>query len=215
MRCSNCSRTIRPVAVVDIDGTLGDYHGHFVRFAEAYLGQRLPHEYGGDVELSDYLGLDKVTYRQIKLAYRQGGMKRSMPVYPGAVWFMRELNNRGFEVWIATTRPYLRLDNVDPDTREWLRRYGMPAQGIVYDQDKYQQLTEMVDKERIVVVVEDLLEQCWEADGFDLNVWQPERAHNHASRWRQTFERWPAVMNRIDDDLIAWKERYGYARAHS
>lgn len=73
-----------PVVALDIDGTLGDYHGHFIRFAEQYIGRKLPdpYEITNGIPLHKYLHISKATYRQVKLAYRQGGMKRSMPVYP-------------------------------------------------------------------------------------------------------------------------------------
>src|SRR5262245_39208577 len=118
MRCSHCSMPVKPIVSFDIDGTLGDYHGHFANFAQGYLGRSLPRDFpGGD--FSEYLRIDKGTYRQIKLAYRQGGMKRTMPAYNRMGHIVQLAKEWGCEVWLMTTRPYLRLDNVDPDTRFW------------------------------------------------------------------------------------------------
>src|SRR6478609_7554511 len=112
-----------PVVALDIDGTMGAYHAHFIRFAQAWTGKEMPSEYEptGGVPLYKYLGISKATYRRIKLAYRQGGLKRSMPVYEGMGEFTRFVRKHGCQLWIATTRPYLSLDNIEPDTKHWLR----------------------------------------------------------------------------------------------
>jgi hypothetical protein len=36
--CTRCSSVVKPLVAVDIDGTLGDYHTHFLNFAREYLG---------------------------------------------------------------------------------------------------------------------------------------------------------------------------------
>src|SRR3954451_14658495 len=119
MLCTQCGRPIKPVVAVDIDGTLGDYHGHFVNFASAYLGRKLPsaENYRSNKRFAEYLGISLAEYRIIKLAYRQGGMKRSMPIFTGAKPLLRTIEEEGCELWLTTTRPFQRLDNVDPDTR--------------------------------------------------------------------------------------------------
>lgn len=147
------------MVAVDIDGTIGVYHDHFVDFAEGYLGRILPARYDGSVPFWKHLGLDLTTYRQVKLAYRQGGMKRSMPLRYGAVQLFDICKTYDAEIWITTTRPYLRLDNIDPDTQHWLDRHGLKPDFMLYDEDKYGQLHDMVGPERVVAVVEDLAEQ--------------------------------------------------------
>lgn len=169
MKCSKCSAVIRPVVAIDIDGTLGDYHGHFLEFAAGWLGVRpgpaVPMWEGAAAEgqgFSDWFcfafQVERTTFRAIKLAYRQGGMKRSMPVYDHAVAFVRSLQARGAEVWLTTTRPHDRFDRVDPDTREWLRRNGIPFDGLLYDDRKMEALAERVERERVAFVLDDLPE---------------------------------------------------------
>ncbi len=168
--CTNCNRAIKPVVAVDIDGTLGDYHGHFLHFAEEWLNKRVDvRGYDGSTDLASWLDVDKETYRKIKLAYRQGGMKRSMPIFDGARSLIIELQTAGAEVWMTTTRPYLRLDNVDPDTREWLDRNQIPYDGLIYDEDKYKVLMEIVGRSRIVGVLDDDPEQYFRARHLGLN----------------------------------------------
>jgi hypothetical protein len=167
----------------DIDGTLGEYHLHFTRFAEGFLGRPLPQGYHGG-EFSDFLQLDKQTYRLIKLAYRQGGMKRSMPPYFGMIDLVQEARKRDCEIWLNTTRPYLRLDNIDPDTRFWLERFDVPYDTLSYDEDKYQVMAQNVDPKRVIMIVDDLAEQVQAAQAAFLSAeYAPmlvNRAHNYS-----------------------------------
>lgn len=157
---------MKPVVALDIDGTLGDYHGHFLRFAAGWLGRAMPDpaENTDGVPLFRWMGVSKSTYRECKLAYRQGGMKRSMPAYEGASELTRYIRRKGSEVWICTTRPYLRLDNIDPDTRHWLRRNGIQYDGVIFGEHKYRQLRDLVGADNVVLVVDDLPEMLRVAD---------------------------------------------------
>jgi hypothetical protein len=148
----------KPVVAIDIDGTIGDYHGWFLQFAEMWLGRPMPpaDKNTGGVPLYKWMGVSKATYRQCKLAYRQGGLKRGMPCYDGAPDLCRSIRKAGGEVWICTTRPYLRLDNIDPDTRHWLRRNGIQYDGVLFGEHKYRELSKIVDSENIVAVLDDL-----------------------------------------------------------
>lgn len=163
-----------PVVGLDLDGTLGDYHGHFLKFAEGWLGRKLPDasEINPGLRLSDFMGVPHEVYRTIKLAYRQGGMKRTMPVYDGAAELTHDLKRAGVEIWICTTRPFNRLDNIDPDTREWLDRNQISYDHILFDDpapaqihgfippySKYTELARQVGTDRIVAVADDLVEQ--------------------------------------------------------
>jgi hypothetical protein len=211
MICTECGKEIRPVVAVDIDGTLGRYHEHFVWFAEQYMGQKLPHDFAGDGEFSDHLGLDKDLYRDIKLAYRQGGMKRSMPMFSGAHRFMLDLHLRDIEVWIATTRPWMRLDNIDPDTQEWLTRHHVPYDYMIYGHDKYDQLVKRVGVSRIIGVVDDLFEQCEQAalaTGVPGVAMQPARDHNIRRRYEPAFPNFVAAFNRVIHAEERWRNTY-------
>lgn len=157
----------RPVFGIDIDGTLGDYHGHFLRFAEGWLGfQQFPYTGGvsGSIPLYKHMGISKTTYRQIKLAYRRGGLKRSMPVYEGASEMVASLRKRGAIIVICTTRPYLQLENIEPDTREFLRRNKIPYDHIISGEHKYRHLKAVHGKDAIVSVLDDLPEMVAQAD---------------------------------------------------
>ena len=209
MRCSSCSNDLKPVVAFDIDGVLGDYHSHFTDFCMKYwlhtsLG---PQPYDGSMEFEQWLGLNKIEYREAKLAYRQGGTKRWMPRFPEAHAAVKKIRNDGAEVWIATTRPWQRLDNIDPDTREWLRRARIEFDGLLYGDDKYSQLSDAVDQERIVAVVDDLAYQCRLAQKLGLHAYQVHRPHNLEDRYYPGGEL-EDITKAIQVRIEMWKEQH-------
>jgi hypothetical protein len=165
MKCSKCSEVVRPVVAIDIDGTLGDYHGHFVRFAANWLGRSFvavgAELYDGTLPFGEWFctsfNVDLSTFRTIKLAYRQGGLKRTMPTYPGAAQFVNSISTLA-EVWMTTTRPHDRYDRVDPDTREWLARNGIEYDGLLFEDRKMEALADRIEPGRVAFVLDDLPE---------------------------------------------------------
>lgn len=174
MRCSTCSEIVKPVVAVDIDGTLADFHAHFIWFAEMYTGRDLYRAYGYDGNycdadgtpfesnfrawFNDTCGIGTDEFREIKLAFRQGGMKRSLRIFAGARALCWAIRDRGAELWLTTTRPYLSLDGVFKDTLFWLDRYEIAYDGIIFQEDKYAVLAERIDPGRVVAVLDDLPE---------------------------------------------------------
>lgn len=208
----------KPVVAVDIDGTIADYHSWFLMFARLYFGRDLPqaHENNPGLPLYKFMGVTKAQYRECKLAYRQGGMKRSMPVLPGASELVRRIRGTGAEVWICTTRPYLRLDNIDPDTREWLRRNDIKYDALLFDgtggDSKYRELARQAGG-RVVCALEDLPEQAERAAKVGIQYVflrdQPYNRHykiNEQWRWARAEQAWDLVSLAIAD----WKRRRGY-----
>ena len=136
MLCSDCSEPVRPVVSTDTDGTLGDYHRHFMKFASMYLGYKerntiQPEGHDGTTSFRYWscknLKVDESAWRDIKLAYRQGAQKRSHARSFMGDWPDHEVTAAGAEPWPCTTRPYLRLDGIDPDTRFWLSNNGIES----------------------------------------------------------------------------------------
>lgn len=216
MLCSNCSEIVKPVVAIDIDGTLGDYHSHLLSFAEGYLASYHPathFAYQGERPFGEWFAevfdVDATTFRQIKLAYRQGGMKRNMPVHTDAARMVRNVRRRA-EVWLTTTRPYLRLDNVDPDTRFWLELHHIKYDGMLYDEDKYKVLAERIDPARVVAVLDDLTEQVQAAArvfGEDVPIHRMSQWNVHEGYYHQNAtslsEADRIINNMIDDWEVA------------
>lgn len=169
---------LRPVVGVDIDGTLALWHEHFLWFAGEYLGREMPRSYDSSLALFRHMRVSKATYRTVKLAYRQSGLKRAVPVVPGAAEMAAAVRRADAEVWVCTTRPYLRLDNIDPDTREWLRRNGIAFDGVLFGENKWRDLAKLVGSSRVVGVAEDLPEQAGRASRAGLPTYLVNRPHN-------------------------------------
>jgi hypothetical protein len=172
---------VKPVVAIDIDGTIGNYHDHFAAMCCGYWGISLPRSahWDGYGEFEDWIGVTKDQYREAKLAYRQGGYKRTMQVYYGAHSLLRNIRRAGAELWLVTTRPWLRLDNIDPDTRWWVSFNGLEFDHLLYGNDeKYLRLIEQVDAQRIVAVLDDLPEQFDIATELGLPIYQRKNEHN-------------------------------------
>ena len=209
----------KPIVALDIDGTLGDYHSHFLRFAEGYIGRPMPdpRDINPGQSLTRHMGVSKATYRAAKLAYRQGGLKRSMPVYEGARELTVSLRRAGAEVWICTTRPYLRLDNIDPDTRHWLRRNGIQFDAVLWGEHKYRDLVKSVGNQRVAAVLDDLPEMVGQARELGIGMGLASDGGSAVFLRDQPYNRyvdnaWPRVQDlegaRIQmlDAVAAWKE---------
>ncbi len=195
MKCEDCHHDIRPVCVFDLDGTLGKYHKSLHRFCLHYWNLPLisgQEPWDGQGNFEDYIGITQSQYRQAKLAWRQGGMKRTMEPYRELISDVKSLSLRA-DIWICTTRPWERLDNVDPDTKWWLEQNDVPFKHLLYGENKYEELVGIVDPNRIAIVVDDLVEQVNAARYVGLNAWQVIRPHNAhptvKAQWRVAWER--------------------------
>lgn len=212
----------KPVVALDIDGTLGDFHAHFLWFAEKWLGMEMPpaEQVNPGMRLSEFMKVPHHIYRECKLAYRQGGLKRFMPVYPYASMLTRNIQEAGAEVWVCTTRPYLRLDNIDPDTREWLRRNNIKYDAVIFEgvdeTSKYSDLVRQVGRERVVAAVDDLPEQIHLAlDAGISKMYVRDQPYNRENT-NKAMQSWGVArvisleylwLNYLTHDIKEWKER--------
>lgn len=218
MRCTVCSREVRPVVAVDIDGTLADYHQHLLEFADKYLYTYAWEDpvsrplYDGSEPFRDWFcrhyDVDVRTFRDIKLAYRSGAQKRTAPAFEGVTELVARLRTVA-EVYITTTRPYMRLDNIDPDTRFWLDKHQVEFDGLLYDEKKYRTLARIVDSERVVAVLEDQPDQYdMAAEVFGAGVPILRKTY-----WNRGVERpqWAANLINAREFMVAkavcWQEQ--------
>lgn len=208
---------MNPIIALDIDGTLVDYHRHFLRFAAEYFGTWDPDEpsyyqYDARIPLHKYLRVSKVSYRRCKLAYRRGELKRSLPLlpppYPQAGAFTRQLRRWGCDVWLCTTRPYLSNDEVDDATRHNLRRNGVVYQGLIWGEHKYRELVRTVGKARIVGVLDDLPDMCRQARGLGLRTAFAVRDHNLMQWQALGAETMNYAVARTEEDTLALFKRW-------
>lgn len=170
----------KPVFGIDIDGTLGDYHSHFLKCAEMFLQRDMPDptEINPLLPLHRHMGVAKLKYREIKMAYRQGRWKRSMPVFEGARELTVELRRAGAEIIICTTRPFNQLGEVDADTRWWLRHHGIQHDFLIWGEHKYRDLRKMYGIENVVAVLDDELEQMNRCHDLRLPFYLRDQPYN-------------------------------------
>lgn len=221
MKCTECNRSLKPVVALDIDGTMGMYHAHFLYFASGYLNQQTKDHYVGNQPFKEWFctnyNCTVDVWHDIKLAYRQGGMKRTMPAYNDAKTLAQSVRTAGAELWVTTTRPYIRHDNIDPDTREWLRRNHISYDYLIYDGQKYSKLAKLVGPERVCAVLDDLIDELDEAENhFGLDVPILRRTQfNKAFNREGLLQATSLLMAEriIRDKIKRWKEQYdGSAR---
>lgn len=211
MRCTDCGQPVKPVVALDIDGTLADYHGHLIKFLIGYTGRVPDGRFFGSGSMREWaqeqFGIDRRTWEDAKLAFRQGAMKRTMPAFFGAQRLCQLVQESGAELWLTTTRPYLRLDNVDPDTRVWLERNGIPYDYLLYDEQKYAVLAERVDPMRVVAVLDDELEQVEAAARWfkDTPIWRLN-GYNDDGAWRGAVgDSLPEIAGEITTRVADWR----------
>lgn len=213
--CSSCKRNVQPIVALDVDNTLGNWTGHFFDFLEKYRNVDQAEvmrwaQYRGDQELSEFLQMTKREYQDAKVAFRAGGFKRWMPLmgYPSHLPLLRHALN-DCEVWITTTRPWQRLDNIDQDLREWLHRMRIPYNHILFDDHKYQVLASTVDPGRVVFVLDDDPEMFDEAQDMGLPVFFRK------TNWTRGITRMPGVYTLADaakhimSNIHEWRKSHG------
>lgn len=203
---------LAPVLALDVDGTIADYYAHFKWFAEMYLQKDLSVDWTGTEQFNEALGIDLSVYRQIKLAYRQGGMKRSIPALDPQLSSVIPLirSHLGVQIWICTTRPWQRLDNIDPDTQFWLNRNIGRVDGVIYGEDKYEDLVDLVGKGRILGVVDDLPENIRKAASIGLR--SAIYAGDHNEGWRSEIS--PGVTSVVRSAVGIMDVTEGWLRVY-
>jgi len=207
---------------------MGMYHQHFLEFASNYLNQQVKDHYVGNQPFKEWFCTNyrctADVWHDIKLAYRQGGLKRTMPVYPEAKELCRGIQAAGAELWVTTTRPYIRHDNIDPDTREWLRRNYIPYDYLIYDGHKYRKLAQLVGPERVCAVLDDLHEEVLEAEqvfGIRVPILR-KQSYNRATGWYTEASNLAMAGRFINERIKRWRKEYdgaepvqNYDGAHS
>lgn len=201
-------QVLRPVVGLDVDGTLGEYHEHFAEYAEKYLQRVVLRHWDGSQPYWRCFGVSKSTYRIMKLGYRQGRMKRSMPVIPGAPELARAVRAAGAELWVCTTRPWLRLDNIDPDTRFWLRNNRITYDGVLFGETKYRDLSQLVGIERVVAVLDDDEDQVRVAERYGLPAYLIDRPYNQEAEGGR-IQSLEVAAKFITNKIADWRKERG------
>jgi hypothetical protein len=134
-----------------------------------------------------------------------------MPVYPGASELTMAIRKAGAELWITTTRPYLKMDTQSPNTRHWLRRNHIQFDHMLSGEHKYRELAKSVGKDNVAVVLDDLPEmliQAYNVGLYSILRDQPYNRHyQHGYRVKNMFDAFEA----IDWHINEWRRVNGKA----
>ena len=172
----------RKIVAVDIDGVLFRYVDSFLDFVERETGVDLvnlrkpetPNLYD---HLSGILGYGRLL--QLKDRYRQSGQKRNGYLLSGAREFLMNLKQKGFTIILLTARPYKKYKRLYADTIEWLKKYELPYDGIVWNERKneviYQEFPDLA------FMVEDMSEKAESVARLGCKVYLLDRSYNQAS----------------------------------
>ena len=87
---------------------------------------------------------------------------------------------------MCTTRPYLHLSNIEPDTVHWLKRNRIQYDNILMGENKYRDLVFQYGRDRVVMVVDDLPEMLTQADQLGLPTVLRRQSHNEGTEWRRS-----------------------------
>jgi hypothetical protein len=135
-----------------------------------------------------------------------------MPAIEWAAQLTQEASRIG-DIYVCTTRPYLAYDNVDEDTRWWLRHNRMRCKGVLWGEHKYRELARLVGKERVATVLDDeqaMLEQA--AKVFDMYPVMAVRPHNrrgwYGSEWTYAAYDYESTMQELKNAAENWREKH-------
>jgi 5'(3')-deoxyribonucleotidase len=132
---------MKTIVVCDIDGCLNYYPQCFVDWVNARFSLNMPNLERVKVMLGS-------SYENVKNAYRTCGVKRELAVVPGAGKVLRDLQSRGYQIHLVTTRPP--LPEVIEDTKYWLGKNEIEHDRLVFIEDKVLYVSQHLDQINLV-----------------------------------------------------------------
>lgn len=171
----------RRVVAVDIDQVLFGYLDSFLDFVQEKTSidmaqYRQPETFDVYGLLAEKFGFGKI--QTLKDEYRQSGQKRKGYLLNGAKRFLDLLRAEKFTIILLTARPYKQYRRLYADTLEWLKRYELPFDGIIWDERKnlvvYQEFPDLA------FMVEDNLDTAKEVAKLGCKVYLLDKSYNQS-----------------------------------
>lgn len=116
------------IVIIDLDGCLTEYPRVFLSWVADVRGLSF-----GSLEAMK-ASMSRDDYEEIKHSYRVSGVKRSLPVCPGAKEALEELRRNSMDTWVVTTRPS--WEPVFSDTKYWLKANNLPYNELFFVSNK-------------------------------------------------------------------------------
>jgi hypothetical protein len=119
----------------------------------------------------------------------------------------RIIRKRKGRIVVCTTRPFLSLEDVEPDTVHNLKRHGVQFDYILHGENKYRDLVKLVDPARIVMVLEDQDDMLAQAASLSLPAVRRVTLWNMGSPLHWT----PEVHSLKDAEQLALNRMANYS----
>jgi len=119
------------VCAIDLDGVLVDYPKCWID----YINKETPHTFTTLTTAKEVLSYAE--YKTLKAKYRTSGYKRTLPAIKGASKFIKDLQEKGYQVVILTSRPYRLYRRIWRDTVDWLNDHDIKPDGIIWEAEKH------------------------------------------------------------------------------
>lgn len=121
----------KKVCAIDLDGVVVQYPEFFVEFINKKTNANHQNLFDARKNLSN----DE--YLEMKDAYRQSGVKQTIPLRDGAKEFVEFLKSKDYSVVIITKRPYKKYFRIFADTKANLDSNKIPYDGVIFDSEKH------------------------------------------------------------------------------
>lgn len=138
--------TYKNIVISDIDGCLTDYPNVFL----SWVADNTNLSFNNIQDLKNSISNKK--YKSLKNLYRTSGVKKDLPIKPGAKETFEEFKRQNRTIWIVTTRP--KCEPVMSDTIHWLNKNKITYDEIFFVDDKISFFKTMIDY-GILIVIDD------------------------------------------------------------
>ena len=132
----------------DIDGIISDYPNCWLK----YINIKASTSFTSKDVAKKTIGIDKYNY--YKDLYRKSSYKANLPINNGAIETIQQVWEKGYNIVIATSRPFERYPNLYKTTYNWLIRAGLSRFDLKSKKSVIEELS------NIEFHVDDELEHC-------------------------------------------------------
>lgn len=135
----------KDTVVVDIDGCINHYPDSLKMWAEVFLNLD---------ETESKLAIEKDNdFDLLKKTYRHSEILSYLLPREGVSETLQKMRKSGWVIVVLTSRNPLKNPKIEAITKDWLNKYNIPFDSIVFTKDKAEYVKN--NEDRIIMVVED------------------------------------------------------------
>jgi len=160
----------KPVVITDLDGVVNSYPNEWL----AYLRRKLKIKIKNLNEAKEKIPPD--VYQKLKHEFRENGGELKYKPNKPIIEFLSQLKKNGYHIVILTSRPVWNVKRYYSDTLEWLRKYNVPFDCILWTWEKGKKLFETFSN--VVLVLEDDLDFANQIASWGYKVILIDKSYN-------------------------------------